>query len=109
MIGSRIDKLEQHLAALRILDEQLAASPPPSPAAPAASATPESTPSPVAEEAKVKEIKVESGMTLAGITQKHYGASDKKIVSSLAHYNDLKSLEIKAGQTLKIPAKEALK
>lgn len=112
LIGSRIDKLEQHLAALRILDEQLAASPAPSPAAsaaPAASATPESTPSPVAEEAKVKEIKVESGQTLAGITQKHYGASDKKIVSSLAHYNDLKSLEIKAGQTLKIPAKEALK
>jgi proteasome lid subunit RPN8/RPN11 len=104
VIGSRIDKLEQHLAALRILDEQLASTPAATP-----SSEPSASASPVADEPKIKEIKVEPGQTLAGLTYKEYGSSDKKIVSSLAHYNDLRSLDIKAGQTLKFPPKESLK
>lgn len=120
VIGSRIDKLEQHLAALQILDEQLATpaatatpavvstpvvkEPPGVSPTPTAAASPASTPN----QEKIQEITVKSGDTLALMVEHQYGTADKKIVSAVAHYNDLKSLNIKAGQTLKFPPKEAL-
>ena len=122
-IAGRIDKLEQHLAALQVIDEQLA-SPTPAPSAsatpvasstPVASATPVASPTPVASATpaaplgEVKEVKVKAGDTLSIIAERHYHTSASKLVNALAHYNSMRSTQVYLGQTLRIPPKEALK
>jgi proteasome lid subunit RPN8/RPN11/LysM repeat protein len=115
-VGSRLEKLEQHLAAMRVIDEQLAsASPTATPSAsaspkPTASATPTPNPRTAPEPGsdEVKSYQVTRGDTLSIIAERFYGTSARHILKGLSHFNRLKGMEIFPGDTLKIPAKDKL-
>lgn len=117
-IANRMDKLEQHLKALQILDEQLSLSPSPTAsAAPTSEPTaevvaPSATPSPVSSATPAGEVKsyvVKSGDTLSLICEQFYKTSSPKAMHAVAAYNKIRGESIIVGQTLKIPAREDLK
>ncbi len=120
-LSDRIVKLEQHLAALQVLDEELAINP--TPKAPDTQPVPllpppaqqqetPAAPAPPAPEGRmVKLHKVKDGDTLSIITEKYYGSSASKYVTALATFNKLKppNFDIFPGDVLKVPSKESLK
>lgn len=109
-LSNRFDKLEHHLAELQVLDEQLTQpTPAPSAAAPDPAATPAETgKGPATGSKEVMEHKVKEGDALSKICETYYGTSAGDVVSALAKYNKLKGNEIFPGDTLKIPARDAL-
>ena len=132
----RLEKLEQHLAAMRVIDEQLAiaptasptprqapesasepspSSPSPAPAvavsvSPSSSASPSTTASKAPEPGSdnIKSYLVTKGDTLSIIAERFYGSSGSHTIKGLAHFNHIKGMEIFPGDTLKIPAKDKL-
>lgn len=126
-LASRMKKLEEHLAAIRMLDAELGlggetaspeASQSPEPAAPATEPSPRpqarpASPAPNAltPGARIRLHKVQQGDTLSRITEKYYGTADPKVADALGRYNRLMapSFEIWPGDTLKIPPRSALK
>lgn len=123
-LSDRIVKLEQHLAALQVLDEELAINPtpkapdntPPVPLLPPAQdtppgAAPEAPATPAPAGRLVKLHKVKEGDTLSTVTETYYGSSAPKVVKALAHFNKLKgpNFDIFPGDVLKVPSKETLK
>jgi proteasome lid subunit RPN8/RPN11/LysM repeat protein len=126
-LASRMKKLEEHLAAIRMLDAELGlggetaapeTSQSPEPAAPATDPSPRpqarpASPAPNASTpgARIRLHKVQQGDTLSRITEKYYGTVDPKVADALGRYNRLKapSFDIWPGDTLKIPPRPALK
>lgn len=124
-LSARMKKLEEHLAAIRMLDAELglATEPTPEPPAetPAATESPAAPSSPVAASspasggspkpgAKVRLHKVRNGDTLSLITERYYKTADPKVAALLGRYNKLKApnYDIWPGDTLKIPERAAL-
>lgn len=123
-LSTRMKKLEEHLAAIRMLDAELGLTTPaaPEPAEPpAAQETPAPPASPVAAAtaaggkqpragAKVRLHKVRNGDTLSLITERYYKTADPKVAAALGRYNRLKppNFDIWPGDTLKVPERSAL-
>ncbi|MGI5844164.1 MAG: LysM peptidoglycan-binding domain-containing protein [Candidatus Xenobium sp.] len=126
-LASRMKKLEEHLAAIRMLDEELGlagetAAPEtpqsPEPTAPATVPSPSpqagpASPSPNASTpgVRIRLHKVQQGDTLSRIAEKYYGTADPKLAAALGNYNRLKApnFDIWPGDSLKIPPRSALK
>lgn len=126
-LASRMKKLEEHLAAIRMLDAELglggetaASETPQSPEPPVPATDPSprpqarpASPAPNASTpgARIRLHKVQQGDTLSRITEKYYGTADPKVADALGRYNRLKapSFDIWPGDTLKIPPRSALK
>lgn len=105
-LSKRLTDLEQHLAAMQVIDQELMSSPTPEPTPLAApSPPPPSTPG------KARSHKVKAGDTLGRIAEKYYGSSDPKILKALARANGLKgpNYDLFQGEMLKIPDKKDLK
>lgn len=114
---NRLERLEAHLAALQMIDEELSLAPSPTPESAeveSAPETPVSKPSAAAASSPtgkmVKLHKVAAGDTLSTITEKYYSSSSPALVTALARFNKLKApnFDIYPGDTVKIPAREAL-
>lgn len=115
VMKNRMERLEAHLAAMQLIDEELSLAPSPTPesaeAPPAVAETPASKPPATAATGKMVRLhKVAAGDTLSTITEKYYNSSSPSLVTGLARFNKLKApnFDIYPGDTLKIPAKEAL-
>lgn len=129
-LGLRMKKLEEHLAAIRMLDAELGlagepaaggTSEPlePSPPAPEPSARPQAQPTSAASPAagggstgaRIQLHKVQQGDTLSRITEKYYSTADPKVAEALGRYNRLTppNFDIWPGDTLKIPPRQILK
>ena len=104
-MNARLTELEQHLAAMQVIDEELMASPSPNSAPTAAPTTNPGT------GGKARTYKVRAGDTLGRIAEKFYGTSDTRVLKALARANGLKSpnYDLFLGETLKIPDKKDLK
>lgn len=104
-LSKRLTDLEQHLAAMQVIDQELMSSPTPEPSPVAATSPPPATPS------KARSHKVRAGDTLGRISEKYYGTSDPKILKALARANGLKgpNYDLFQGEMLKIPDKKDLK
>ena len=126
-LSSRMKKLEEHLAAIRMLDAELglATSPSPAPVEPSPAPEPQESPaaSPTAAApaaapaaggpktgAKVRLHKVRQGDTMSLIAEKYYGTADPKVIAALGRYNRLKppNYDIWPGDTVKVPERSAL-
>ena len=126
-LRSRMEKLENHLAELQLLDEQLQLAvgeeePLEALPTPAVEESPEVKPTPAeppvkpngeqpADGKKVKLHKVQGGDTLSTIASKYYDESGPNMVTALGRFNKLKgpNYAIFPGDTVKIPARENLK
>ena len=120
-LSDRIVKLEQHLAALQVLDEELAINPtpkapentPPVPLLPPAQdtppgAAPETPATPAPAGRMVKLHKVKEGDTLSAISKAHYGSANKYMTIFEANRPMLKDPDkIYPGQVLRIPPEQA--
>jgi proteasome lid subunit RPN8/RPN11 len=124
VLSKKVDKLEQHLAAMEVLEQEITQdtpSPEPPPPAPAASAP--APPPPAASPAaptpggrppvgtRVRLHKVARGDTLSTICERYYKSSAPALVEALGRFNQLKppNFNIYPGETLKIPDRKALK
>lgn len=121
-LSVRMKKLEEHLAAIRMLDAELGLTPEPAPPVetpaaaepPAAPASPTAAASPQAggtrPGSKVRLHKVRNGETMSLIAERYYKTADPKVAALLGRYNKLKApnYNIWPGDTLKIPERSAL-
>lgn len=87
------------IAGLPPIEDRPAAAPSTPPQVRALAVTRQSTPAPVAPIPKGREIVVQQGDTLYGISKRH-----KVLISDIMAANDLKSPNIKPGQKLHLPA-----
>ncbi|MBI3926797.1 MAG: LysM peptidoglycan-binding domain-containing protein [Armatimonadetes bacterium] len=113
LMQTRLDSLERHLAALDMIDQELALAPAdaPSETAPAGDLEP---PPPVFTDRSgnmVRLHKVKQGDTLSTISEKYYQSSAPRLVSALGRFNRLTGpgYEIFPGETVKIPPRKNLK